>query len=224
MDKIAKGVLKFQKEGFPQRKALFGELATGQSPRALFITCSDSRIDPSLITSTDPGELFIVRNAGNIVPPLSLSGGGTTATIEYALAALKVKHIVVCGHTQCGAMAGAMAPESTEGLPYVRDWLAYASAARQVVEAKAKGASEEDRMQMMIEENVLLQIQHLKTHPYVAAAMATGSVAIHGWVYDIKTGAVSAWDEAEGRFGPVDEAYAEKFTEIAKRVGGHVKA
>lgn len=221
MDKIAKGVLKFQKEAYPQRQALFGELSLGQTPRALFITCSDSRIDPSLITSTEPGELFIVRNAGNIVPPHSPASGGTTATIEYALAALKVPHIIVCGHTQCGAMAGAMNPGALDELPHVRDWLAHSRAALQVVKAKGEGASDDDRMRMMIEQNVLLQLQHLRTHPYVAAALATGEVDLHAWVYDIGTGGVTAWDEDEGRFDEVDEEYANEISDMAKAATEH---
>ncbi|MEM8799751.1 MAG: carbonic anhydrase, partial [Pseudomonadota bacterium] len=123
MPSIAAGVVRFQKEVFPQKRELFTKLAMGQSPEALFITCADSRIETAMITQTEPGELFVCRNAGNIVPPHSNYTDGMDASIEYAAAVLKVPHIVVCGHSGCGAMAGAMNPEGLDGLPYVKEWL-----------------------------------------------------------------------------------------------------
>ena len=123
MDHVISGVAKFQKEVYPNKKATFQKLANGQNPEVLFITCSDSRIDPNLVTQTDPGELFICRNAGNIVPPHSNQTGGMTASIEFAVAALGVSHIVVCGHTDCGAMKGAIKPEGLDALPHVKEWL-----------------------------------------------------------------------------------------------------
>ncbi|WP_031552731.1 carbonic anhydrase [Parvularcula oceani] len=218
MPKIAAGVVKFQEEAFPKRKELFDKLSTGQNPEALFITCSDSRISPNLMTSTDPGELFIIRNAGNIVPPHTTHTGGTTASIEFAVGALGVKHIVVCGHTQCGAMKGAMNPEGLDALPHVREWIGYSRAAVQVVAGQGDKLSDDDKMAMLIEQNVLLQLTHLKTHPYVAAALAAGSVQLHGWVYDIKSGEVHAWDEDEGRFKPVSERYREEVAAHAAQV------
>ncbi|MBB4658323.1 carbonic anhydrase [Parvularcula dongshanensis] len=218
MPRIAAGVVKFQQEAFPKRRELYDQLSTGQEPEALFITCSDSRISPNLMTSTEPGEIFIVRNAGNIVPPHTLHTGGTTATIEYAVAALKVKHIVVCGHTGCGAMAGAMAPETLGGLPHVAEWLAYARAAVQTVQELGQGKSDEEKMRLLIEQNVLLQLTHLKTHPYVAAALAAGRVQLHGWVYDIASGEVVAWDENDERFEPVAERYKNEVAEYAAQV------
>ncbi len=218
MPKIAAGVVKFQEEAFPKRKELFDKLSTGQNPEALFITCSDSRISPNLMTSTDPGELFIIRNAGNIVPPHTTHTGGTTASIEFAVGALGVKHIVVCGHTQCGAMKGAMNPEGLDALPHVREWIGYSRAAVQVVAGQGENLSDDDKMAMLIEQNVLLQLTHLKTHPYVAAALAAGNVQLHGWVYDIKSGEVHAWDESEGRFAPVSERYREEVAAHAAQV------
>jgi len=215
MPKIAAGVVHFKNEVFPEKKDLFEQLANGQSPEALFITCSDSRISPHLITQTEPGELFICRNAGNIVPPHTKATGGMTASIEYAVAVLKVPHIVICGHTGCGAMNGAMHPEGLTDLPHVAEWLGHARAAVKVVDELGTDLSDEQRMQMLIEQNVLLQLAHLKTHPFVAAAIAAGKVQLHGWVYDIRTGGVIAYDEASESFIPVEERYAREVAQFA---------
>ncbi|MFK8021276.1 MAG: carbonic anhydrase [Pseudomonadales bacterium] len=216
MPHFAAGVIRFQNEVYPQKKDLFEKLSKGQSPEALFITCSDSRIETAMITQTDPGELFICRNAGNIVPPHTNHTGGMTASIEFAVAALQVPHIVVCGHTECGAMKGAMNPEGLDSLPHVKEWLGYSKAAVDVVSEIAPDASDADSMQLLLEQNVILQIQHLKTHPSVAARLAKGNLTLHGWIYDIKTGAVLAYDEATNKFTPVDERYAEEVAQIAK--------
>ncbi len=215
MPKFAAGVVRFQKEVYPQKKELFEKLAHGQSPEALFITCSDSRIETAMITQTDPGELFICRNAGNIVPPHTNYTGGMTASIEFATAALQVPHIVVCGHTECGAMKGAMNPEGLDALPHVREWLSYARAAVQVVETLGGDLDDDARMRMLLEQNVILQLQHLKTHPAVAARLAKGDVTLHGWVYDIKTGEVQAYDEERRVFAPVEERYASEMASLA---------
>ena len=215
MPKFAAGVVRFQEEVYPQKQELFEKLAHGQSPEALFITCSDSRIETAMITQTDPGELFICRNAGNIVPPHTSHTGGMTASIEFATAALQVPHIVVCGHTECGAMKGAMNPEGLDSLPHVREWLSYARAAVQIVDTLGANLDEDARMRMLLEQNVILQLQHLKTHPAVAARLAKGDLTLHGWVYDIKTGEVQAYDEAEDRFTSVKERYASDMASLA---------
>ena len=209
MPKITRGIVRFKTEVYPERKELFDQLANGQHPEALFITCSDSRIDPNLLVQTEPGELFICRNAGNIVPPHSNYTGGITATIEYAIAVLEVKHIIICGHSGCGAMKGVMDPDSVKHLPHVTQWLSYARAAHQIVEEKAPELSNEEKLAMLVEENVLLQLQHLKTHPHVAAKFATNKVQLHAWTYDIGKGDVKAYDTKESRFVPVEERYAE---------------
>ena len=133
MPKFAAGVVQFQSKVFPEKQGLFETLSHGQSPEALFITCSDSRIETAMITQTEPGDLFICRNAGNIVPPHTHHTGGMTASIEFAVAALYVPHIVVCGHTECGAMKGAMNPEGLDSLPHVKEWLGYTKAAVDIV-------------------------------------------------------------------------------------------
>lgn len=215
MPHFAAGVVRFQQEVYPEKKDLFERLSQGQSPEALFITCSDSRIETAMLTQSEPGDLFICRNAGNIVPPHINQTGGMTASIEFAVAALKVPHIVVCGHTECGAMKGAMHPEGLEQLPHVRQWLSYAKAAVDVVREIAPDADDEERMRLLLEQNVILQLQHLKTHPSVAARLARGDLALHGWIYDIRTGDVNAFDAESGMFVPVDEHYTDEIATIA---------
>lgn len=215
MPHFAAGVIRFQNEIYPEKKDLFEKLSKGQSPEALFITCSDSRIETAMITQTDPGELFICRNAGNIVPPHTTHTGGMTASIEFAVAALQVPHIVICGHTECGAMKGAMSPDGLDGLPHVKEWLSYSKAAVDVVKELAPDASSDEQMQRLLQQNVILQLQHLKTHPSVATRLAKGDLMLHGWVYDIKTGDVNAYDEATNKFLPVDERYAAAVAKIA---------
>ncbi len=208
MNELIRGALRFQSGAFEDRKALFADLANGQSPDTLFITCADSRIDPNLVTQTDPGELFVCRNAGNIVPPHSAHAGGETASLEYAVAVLGVRDIVVCGHSDCGAMKGALNPDALQDLPHVHDWIDHSRAAVEAVRA-TKGKAGIEELDAITEQNVVLQLQHLKTHPVVAARLANSDIAMHGWVYDIETGAIRAWDEDEQRFVSLAERYAE---------------
>jgi len=215
MPHFAAGVVRFQNEVYPQKKELFEKLSLGQSPEALFITCSDSRIETAMITQTDPGDLFICRNAGNIVPPHTNHTGAMTASIEFAVAALNVPHVVVCGHTECGAMKGAMNPEGLDNLPHTREWLGYTKAAVEIVKEMGAGKSEQERMRMLLEQNVILQLRHLRTHPNVASRLARGDLQLHGWIYDIKTGDVLAFDEAQNTFIPVNERYAEEMARLA---------
>ena len=215
MPHFAAGVVRFQTEVFPEKQELFESLAKGQSPEALFITCSDSRIETAMITQTEPGELFICRNAGNIVPPHTQQTGGMTASIEFAVAALKVPHIVVCGHTECGAMKGAMNLAGLDSLPHVREWLGYSRAAVEVVNHMGADLDDAAKMMMLLEQNVILQLNHLRTHPSVAVQLAKGELQLHGWVYDIRTGDVNAYDEEAGKFVPVSEHYASEMAAIA---------
>jgi len=214
MPHFAAGVIRFQNEVYPLKKELFEKLSEGQAPEALFITCSDSRIETAMITQTDPGELFICRNAGNIVPPHMTHTGGMTASIEFAVAALQVPHIVICGHTECGAMKGAMDPDSLDALPHVKEWLGYSRAAVSVVDELAPAGAER-RMQLLLEQNVILQLQHLKTHPSVAARLAKGDLQLHGWVYDIRSGDVQAYDEKRNVFESVDVYYEKEVAALA---------
>ena len=220
MEQVVTGAVNFRREVFPQHRELFAELANGQSPEALFITCSDSRIDPNMVTQTRPGDLFIIRNAGNIVPPHSRQAGGVTASIEYAVAVLNVGHIVICGHTHCGAMGGALHPESVAALPHVRDWLDHSRAAVEIVRER-RGSAGAEHIREMIEENVLIQLQHLRTHPVVAARLATGKLHLHGWVYEIETGEVFCHDDATHGFRPVAERYRKLLAEAAAVATAH---
>jgi carbonic anhydrase len=220
MPRFAAGVVRFQRDVYPERQALFERLSKGQAPEALFITCSDSRIETAMLTQSEPGDLFIVRNAGNIVPPHTSQTGSTTAAIEFAASALNVPHIVICGHTECGAMKGALNPASLDKLPHVREWLGYAKAAVDIVGELGRDLSDHDRSLMLLEQNVVLQLQHLRTHPAVAVRLARGDLRLHGWVYDIAEGEVHALDEASGKFEPVSQRYA---AEVAKHMAlaGH---
>lgn len=207
MEKVISGILRFKKSSYEERKQLFSDLANGQSPEVLFITCADSRIDPNLVTQTNPGDLFVIRNAGNIVPPHSKQAGGVTASIEFAVAALGTQHIVVCGHTDCGAMKGALNPAGLEGLPHVQEWLDHSRAAVDIVKAE-HGQATANELDEVTQQNVLLQLQHLRTHPAVAAALSTGAAELHGWVYDIKHGTVSAYCDEAKAFVSAEERYA----------------
>jgi carbonic anhydrase len=205
MQKLVEGIHQFQNEVFSSRQRLFERLVEGQHPLALFITCSDSRIDPSLLTQTEPGELFILRNAGNIVPPYGTINGGEAATIEFAVSALGVKDIVICGHSHCGAMKGVLAPESLDDLPAVRNWLSYADATQRIMRENYEHISEATaRLTATVQENVLVQLEHLRTHPSVAAALGRKELKLHGWVYKFETGQVFAYRPDDSQFVPVE--------------------
>lgn len=206
MKKIVEGVLRFKEEVYPQHLGLFKELSSGQSPEVLMITCADSRVDPGMITQAHPGELFICRNAGNIVPPHSNHTGGMTASIEYAVGVLKVSEIVICGHTDCGAMKGVMNPEPLrEDLPHVCNWLSHSKAAVHVAREKTSEEDKTEFLKSVTEQNVLLQLQHLKTHPLVAAGVAAGRIRLHGWIYDIEHGEILAYNEDKDAFVALSE-------------------
>lgn len=206
MEKLVDSIHRFQSGVFGEQKDLFAPLSKGQEPDALFITCSDNRVSPTLITQTIPGDLFILRNAGNIVPPYGLIHGGETATIEYAIDALAVKDIIICGHTHCGAMKAVLDPTGLDELPAVKDWLTYAEATRRVMKTRYKDLPENEKLATCIEENVLVQIENLRTHPSVLAALTRGEMRLHAWVYEIESGKVMAFDDNAGQYLPVAEA------------------
>jgi len=203
MQKLVQGIHHFQASIFRPQRELFERLADGQHPEALFITCSDSRINPNLITQTDPGDLFILRNAGNLVPPYGAANGGEGATIEFAVAGLGVGDIIVCGHSHCGAMKGLIEPESVKDMPAVAAWLAHAEATRRILRDKYSDRRNGPLLTTAIEENVLVQLENLRTHPAVAAALAREKLKLHGWVYKIETGEVFAFDPQQGEFLPL---------------------
>jgi carbonic anhydrase len=201
MEKIIQGVHDFRSGIFEEQQDLFERLANSQTPDALFITCSDSRVNPNLITQTDPGELFILRNAGNIVPPLGAGDNGEAATVEYAVAALGVQDIIICGHSGCGAMKALFAPESLTGMPLMRSWLQYAAIADHLMKTVyASVADPEERLNIAIQENVLAQLVNLRTLPVVQAGLISKTVHLHAWVYEIETGQVFSYDPTLGQF------------------------
>lgn len=201
---LIQGILKFQREEFPKRSALFKHLATQQNPKTLFIACSDSRVVPALLTQCEPGELFVIRNAGNIVPAYAVQPGGVSASVEYAVAGLKVRDIVICGHSDCGAMTAVAPCQCLDHMPAVEEWLEHASGARRISLARPH-ASDRARVDDMVRENVIEQLDHLRTHPSVAQALAEGRVDLHGWVYDIETGEIDALEGRTGKFVPLRE-------------------
>ncbi len=191
MRKLLKGVHQFQSNYFSSHREMFEQLSLGQHPRILFITCCDSRIDPNLITQTEPGELFIIRNIGNIIPPYGTTTGAEGAAIEYAIQELGIKNIIVCGHSHCGAMKGLLQVNSlNEKTPLVRDWLKYAEATRMIIEEHYQEYEGEERLNAAIEENVLTQIENLRSYPIIHSKLYSGQLTLHAWVYKIETGGV----------------------------------
>lgn len=203
MEKLVKGIHQFQEKYFAPQRKVFEQLATGQTPEVLFITCSDSRVSPNMVTQSALGELFILRNAGNIVPPYGSGSWGEAATIEYAICALKIRHIIVCGHSSCGAMQALTRPETLENLPAVAKWLEYADATRRIVQSNYGDRDVAVQAKIAIEENVLVQLQNLRTHPAVAQQCAKGNLFLYGWVYKLETGEVFGFDPALGQFVPL---------------------
>jgi carbonic anhydrase len=202
MDELIAGVRTFQRKVYPQNWELFERLARGQSPDALMITCSDSRVDPNLLTQAQPGQLFELRNAGNLVPKYSEHVGGVTATIEFAVMALGVSNIIICGHSGCGAMAGLLNPDELQGMPRVAEWLKHAAVVRDSL-AAAGQLDAPDALERAIEANVIVQLDHLRSHPSVAEKLAAGRLKLHGWVYHIATGEVTSYDAERRAFVPL---------------------
>jgi carbonic anhydrase len=201
VDFLEQGVRRFKRYGFRRNRALFRKLAGGQSPRVLFITCADSRIVPSLITQTRPGDLFIESNPGNIVPIYDRHTSGESASVEYAVEALKVEHIVVCGHSDCGAVKGMLHPGKLASVPAVRRWLTYGNRSRKML-GRATGLSKREKLERLAECNVVVQIEHLLTHPSVKRRFGQGKLGLHGWMYRIHDGEILQFDPPTGRFLP----------------------
>jgi carbonic anhydrase len=197
MDHLLSGMHQFHSQVFQREREFFDNLVAGQSPSALFVTCSDSRVDPNLITQTGPGELFVLRNAGNIVPPYGASNGGESATIEYAVAALSVRDIVICGHSRCGAISALLHPEKAKGLPLVTNWLNHAETTRRIVSENYSEATGDDLLEIAVQEHVLVQIENIQTHPAVAVKLQRGELTLHAWVYRLETGEILAYSHED---------------------------
>jgi len=204
MNELIGRVFSFEKTVFPNSSDLYGKLAAnGQSPKALMISCADSRVVPELIMQAQPGDLFVCRNAGNIVPPFATQNGGVSSTVEYAVMALGVRDIIVCGHSDCGAMKALSRPEQLDGMPNVAAWLRHGTAAENVVNSCYPELEGDERVHAISLENVVAQIAHLRTHPSVAAAVARGEMALHGWFVDIHAGQILGLDGETSRFVPL---------------------
>lgn len=204
MQQYVPGIRRFQNELFALRREQFEELAVRQSPHTLLITCSDSPIDPALFTQSSPGELFVIRNMANIIPPFGAMHGGEAASIEYAVGVLRVSNVVVCGHTHCSAIRRLLHPEPRGSLPVFEQWLSYAAPA--VNRAQERLQLPQDvsvQEQLVLEEHVMLQLENLRTHPVVAAAVERGELKLHGWVYRIETGDVFSHSGTSDEFYPL---------------------
>ncbi len=206
MQKLITGLHHFQSQIFQSNRELYERLSKGQSPETLFITCSDSRINPNLFLTTEPGDLFLLQNAGNLIPAHGCSTGGEAATIEFAVVALGVKDIIVCGHSECGAVQALLNPEKLDDLPTVKEWLKHAEATRRIVKENYTHLAGEQLLSAAIQENVLVQLQNLKTHPTVASRLSRGLLTLHGWTYRINSGQVFSYRSKEGQFLPLTEA------------------
>lgn len=217
IESVIDGIKLFKHEVFDTQKEHFSALARGQSPQVLMVACSDSRVVPQLITQTGPGDLFVLRNAGNILPPHGAHHGGEEATIEYAVTALGIRHIIICGHSHCGAVKGLLsAPQDLANMPSVADWLVYAEATRRAVAEAHAELDEEARLLAAVKENVIVQIGNLFTYPAVFAKHAQGELKVHGWVYMIESGEVLAYEPETRAFHALDQPVAEKTGEALK--------
>ena len=203
MQKLVKGIHSFQRGFFASHRALFEQLeTTGQQPETLFITCSDSRVDPNLITNSAPGELFIVRNVGNVVPSVDLPGG-TAAAIQYAVEVLNVENVIVCGHTQCGALKAILDPESVAHLEFVQRWVNSTIDVKNLIDEKYSHLTGDAKLTAAIQENVLAQLEHLRNYPFVAKSMDAGKLHLNGWIFDVGKGEVFDYDPELGEFLPL---------------------
>jgi carbonic anhydrase len=203
VQKLVDGVHAFRAQYFQQNSKLFQRLVErGQHPEALFITCSDSRVVPNLITNAAPGDLFIVRNVGNLVPHVNLPGG-TAAAIEYAVEILGVENVIVCGHTHCGAIQALLDPKTMDRLPFVRRWLAQADRLRSIVAERYAHLEGAARVTAAVEENVLVQLENLRAYPFIAERLERGTLRMSGWVFKIETGEIFDFDPAAGQFMPM---------------------
>jgi carbonic anhydrase len=201
MNELIGRVFTFETQVFPNQSALYSHLAVnGQSPKTLIISCADSRVVPEQIVQAQPGDLFVCRNAGNIVPPFATQNGGVSSTVEYAVVALGVRDIIVCGHSDCGAMKAVADPTGLEAMPNVAAWLRHSNAARQVVDDCYVELDPNERLRAISLENIVAQLAHLRTHPSVAAGVARGDISLHGWYVDIHAGLILGLDGKSGRF------------------------
>ncbi len=215
MAKLLEGHARFRREIFPLRREHFHLLAEIQRPDVLFVTCSDSRIVPDMIFQSEPGDLFICRNAGNVVPPYKAflegqANDGVSATIEYAVKVLGVGHIIICGHSDCGAARAVFEQRPVDQLPIVSRWLRYVQSAKAQMRSVSKDADELTRLKEFICANIRQQVENLCTHPEVKEGLQRGTLQVHGWFYEIRTGEIEVVDAATGERHPFGEQPLER--------------
>lgn len=208
MDRLYKGIWNFQRSYFRNEEDFFQRLSNEQSPEVLFITCADARVDPNLVTQSRPGELFIVRNVGNIIPPYDAikDKNSVAAAIEFAVLDLKVKDIIICGHSNCGAMQALYRDEKEfSNMPHLIEWLQLAEPVKEIVLRHYQKVPDEIRQRVTEEENVLCQLSNIQTYPFVVDALNTGTLHLHGWYYNIGTGSIYYYNSSEDVFELISE-------------------
>jgi carbonic anhydrase len=223
MKKLIRGIVGFRSNVRPGVKDTFARLALGQRPDTLFIACSDSRVVPNLFASSDPGDLFVVRNVGNLVPPCGLGHSpdeaSEAAAIEFGLRSLPITEIVVCGHSECGAMHALADGSVPIGSPFLLSWLRHGEPSLRRLDTGVLQHDHLERHNRLSQINVLQQIKHLKTYPLVAEAVQAGRLRLHGWWFDIKEADVYDYNQDEDRFRLIDEAYARTLLARAESAG-----
>jgi len=203
MEKLHKGIYKFYEDYYKKKKKLFEKLAKKQEPTVFFITCSDSRVDPNLITNSQPGELFVLRNVGNIIPPFDAQNDKNSAAsaIEFAIEFLQIRDIIICGHSNCGAMKAIYEKEPFfEKTPHLKNWLKFAEPIKDIFE----NSNTNDLQKRTEQQNIILQLKNLITYPVVAPLFQKGEIRLYGWYYEIDTGKVYELDKGTGEFKPIE--------------------
>ena len=213
MKKLLQGIVDFRRDARPSCKDTFAQLALGQRPDTLFIACSDSRVVPNLFASSNPGDLFVVRNVGNLIPTCGDLGHSTSdeseaAAIEFALLNLPVSEIIVCGHSECGAMSALARGTPVAQAPNLNGWMRHAEGSRVRLESGSPVGGHLARHNQLSQLNVLEQIEHLKTYPIVRQRLQEGRLELHGWWFDIKEADVYGFDAEASRFLLIDDEYA----------------
>lgn len=218
MLKLLNGIVAFHKTLSPQMQQTFAGLALGQRPDALFIGCSDSRVDPRIFASTDPGDVFVHRNVGNLVPAHNCASldSGTAAAIEFAVHNLNIDDVIVCGHSECGAMQALLEGPSDNDPPHLHHWLEHGREAldRFHTGEGNQGLPGHNRLSQI---NVLNQLDHLRTYPGIRERVLAGALQLHGWWFDIRTASVFTFDEEQNRFVVIDEQVLERYRAKAKK-------
>lgn len=216
MQKLLRGIVEFRESQLPTYREKFRSLATTQSPDALFIACSDSRVVPNLVVSTDPGQLFVMRNIGNLMPEThgsghSIADESEAAAIEYSLGVLNLRDIVVCGHSNCGAMKAALTGDVPDGMPNLKAWLRHAQPAVRRLAEKGPLDPDLSPSDQLSQWNVLVQIENIRTYPIVAERLAKGSLRLSAMWFDVATGIVHAFDDEDGKYREICGDFAERW-------------